>query len=119
MDIEEVTRRLDAQAKAIRDLRTRVSLLEGTQSGDQADPTTAAAGVYVPKDTCAICRGSKGAGRDALTCRTCGPEYQAAIKSADRPAYRVCSNCGGSKKPDTRLLCTPCSRSFRLWKATR
>jgi hypothetical protein len=134
VNIEELAERLNKQAKAITALRKRVSALEASTAGAtsstvpepaaQADlpasfQYTGTPGAYVPNRLCVACGSVKEFGRKELTCKRCGAERNRIIvnKLQPRPAYAVCGNCGESKAADMRLLCTPCSKSFKAWKA--
>jgi len=141
MDLEQLAARADKQAAAIKALtaavkalredrdalKARVSALEGSGARASTEPDTATVtvrasrvpGVFLPNPACVICGKGKPPGRTALTCSGCAVEYQRAIKEGPRPSFIKCANCGCAKKGDTRMLCTPCSKSFKVWKANR
>lgn len=122
----ETKARLDKQAAAIRTLRTEVAELRSmlTSSAVGATPSTSAltasTGVYVPSADCVMCSQPKEAGRTALTCKPCGKRYQDGIKGeAERVTFAECGNCRAAKTNNTQMLCVPCGKSFRLWKAAQ
>lgn len=122
---EGCQRRLDMQAAAIRDLRTRLADLETALDIAEADlPVsddpipTRRPGVFVPRPECMGCGETKHPSRFRyLTCRDCGIERQANIKSRSLPVVAACMNCG-TPKSGTALLCTLCSKGFKVWKAS-
>jgi hypothetical protein len=111
--------RLDRQATAIRDLRARVTALEASAASPPSP--VAAPGVFVPRPSCAMCGETKEAGRSrTLTCRTCAARWHAGIKkTSERITFAACLNCETPKADTTQMLCSPCGKSFRVWKAAQ
>lgn len=121
------TDRLNRQADAIKALREqmkdvfdRLAVLESATPSTAADPDddVPTRGVYVPSTVCLVCGDAKEPGRIAvLTCKPCGRRYQAGIRGeAERLTFGTCGNCHQPKKVDTKMLCSPCSVSFGVFK---
>lgn len=115
--LEEVIARLDKQAAAIRDLRKRVAALEEGPVATASNSGAPAQGRYMHTYLCALCGADNGS-RKTLLCKKCSGERTAQIKGLlPRPSYPTCCNCKGAKTPSMNLLCTPCGRDFKRWKA--
>lgn len=122
--------RLDRQAAAIRQLRKEVAALtvrvEGltealTEARASASPRVPGVGVFVPRAECVVCGRSKEPGRTALTCKECGAKRNQYIKDGKRGLILAdrCVNCDEAKTKSTSLLCSPCSKAFKQWKAAQ
>lgn len=124
----DCTGRLDKQAAAIKDLRSRVADLEAAldiataddpPKGDRSIPDSVipAPGRFVPRPECMGCGNVKHPSRyKYLTCKACGVERQDKIKSGSLSIVQACMNCG-SRKSGTAMLCHPCGKAFKVWKA--
>lgn len=125
--VQKQDARIEAHAKAIRDLRKRLAAMEPAPAREpeparsSPEPVSRNTGQFVPQEICAMCGGPKPSARTALTCRECSAKRNKIIREKlDRaPLLREsCFNCGKAFKKQARILCPKCSESFALWKAT-
>lgn len=121
---KSVEQRLDAQARAIRELRAEVkrqaALIDTLVSGNlpirDSDSRSVSVepagepGVWFDTGRCLMCGKPRGRGPKYMTCRPCGSQRQAEINNGTLQPVPACRNCG-TPKTSTTLLCRPCSKS--------
>lgn len=127
----DVEKRLDAQARAIRDLRRDVAALKAaladtpersesriaetvTQSTSEPAGTP---GVFVPVPTCYACGKPKAEGRSLILCHDCGSARSRAMTHGNTvPRYSSCGNCGKHLNGATMPICGKCRIAYRKWR---
>jgi hypothetical protein len=124
-----VEQRLDAQARAIRELRSEMKRLRaeiGTSDSRMQEHVSGnlplvgplgEPGKFVPSPRCYSCGKDKGPGRRLILCADCGSKRQRAIQHGNTvPRYTSCGNCGKTLNGSTIPLCGKCGPAYRRWR---
>jgi hypothetical protein len=119
-----VEERLDAHAKAIRELRAEIKRLKAGPSESRMQANTVSGnlplgepGKFVPNTRCYSCGKDKGPGRRLILCTECGSKRQRAIQHGDDVIrYTSCGNCGKTLNGATTPLCGKCGPAYRRWR---
>lgn len=131
MSETDPVKRLDAHAKAIRELRAKVRALEEqveqllaayNPAAKRPAPVAVTPGApWEMRPTCLSCGQPKELGRDRVVqCKACSEQYQAQTKrgyTGPKVLHDTCGYCGASKAPHVNPQCTDCRKGFAEWKA--